>query len=100
MRQNHESNGRIFYHVTLGLEERLYLQEMVDSGKGAKEQRKRAHILLLADVDHPGSGYRDAVIADVLYMAAMSAAWPNLDMVALTQRLRTRAGRTKSLWSW
>jgi len=58
-------NGRTLNHVTLEPEERTSLQEMVDSGKGAKEQRKRAHILLWADVDRPGGGYRDAAMADV-----------------------------------
>ena len=45
---------------------RARLREIVDGGRGSKERRGRAHILLLADRDRPGGGRRDADIADVL----------------------------------
>ena len=59
-------NGRTFYHVSLNLEERSSLWDLVESGKGSKERRKRAHILLLADINRDGGGMRDAEVANVL----------------------------------
>ena len=59
-------NGRKFYHVTLDPEERSSLRDLVEDGKGSKERRKRAHILLLADINRDGGGLRDADIANVL----------------------------------
>jgi len=38
----------------------------VEGGTGSKERRKRAHILLLADINRDGGGLRDADIANVL----------------------------------
>jgi len=58
--------GRKFYHVTLDAEERSFLQDLVEGGTGSKERRKRAHILLLADINRDGCGLRDADIAQVL----------------------------------
>ncbi len=52
--------------MTLATDERTQLQAIIDSGKGSKERRKRAHILLLADTDRTGGRRRDADIADVL----------------------------------
>ena len=59
-------NGRKFYHVTLDTEERSFLQDLVEGGTGSKERRKRAHILLLADINRDGGGLRDTDIAHVL----------------------------------
>ena len=59
-------NGRTFYHVTLDPEERSSLRDRVAGGKGSKERRKRAHILLLADISRDGGGLRDADIANGL----------------------------------
>ncbi len=59
-------NGRKFYHVTLDPEERSSLRDLVEGGKGSKERRKRAHILLRADRSRDGGGLRDADIANVL----------------------------------
>ena len=42
------------------------LQEMVDGGKGSKERRRRAHILLLADEGRADGARSDADIADIL----------------------------------
>ena len=58
--------GRKIYHVRLDEDERSQLREMADSGKGSKERRKRANILLLADTGRAGGGRSDADIADVL----------------------------------
>ncbi len=48
--------GRKIYRVTLETREHTRLQTIIDSGKGSKERRRRAHILLLADTDRPGGG--------------------------------------------
>ncbi|MCY4345637.1 MAG: hypothetical protein OXC17_02435 [Aestuariivita sp.] len=51
--------------MTLDAEERFSLEYLVESGKGSKERRKRAHILLLADINRDGGCLRDAGIANV-----------------------------------
>ncbi len=38
----------------------------MEGGTGSKERRKRAHILLRADINWDGGGLRDADIANVL----------------------------------
>ena len=58
--------GRKIYRVRLDDEERRQLRAMVDDGKGSKERRRRAHLLLLADESRVGGGYRDADIAKIL----------------------------------
>ncbi len=58
--------GRKRYKVTLTDDERTQLQDLVDRGKGSKERRKRAHILLLADTGRDRGGRIDADIADAL----------------------------------
>ncbi|MCY4152855.1 MAG: helix-turn-helix domain-containing protein [Aestuariivita sp.] len=58
--------GRKLYKVTLTEDERTQLQDLVDRDKGAKERRKRAHILLLADTGRDRGGRIDADIADAL----------------------------------
>ncbi len=60
------TTGRKIYRVRLEEHERIMLQEMVDGGKGSKERRRRAHILLLADEDRQGGARSDADIADIL----------------------------------
>ena len=58
--------GRKLYQVTLTDDERTQLQDLVDRGKGFKERRKRAHILLLADTGRDRGGRIDTDIADAL----------------------------------
>ena len=58
--------GRKIYRVRLEDDERGMLRGIVDSGKGSKERRQRAHILLLADEAREGGGRADNDIADVL----------------------------------
>jgi len=58
--------GRKICRVTLETDERTRLQAIIDSGKGSRERRKRAPVLLLADTDRTGGSRRDAAIADVL----------------------------------
>ena len=60
------STGRKIYHVRLEADERVMLREIVDGGRGSKERRRRAHILLLADRGRAGGGRSDADIADIL----------------------------------
>ena len=59
-------SGRKIYHVELDGDERRLLQELVDGGKGSKERRRRAHLLLLADRGRADGGRTDADIASVL----------------------------------
>ncbi|MCY4153598.1 MAG: helix-turn-helix domain-containing protein [Aestuariivita sp.] len=58
--------GRKLYQVTLTDDERTQLQDLVAGGKGSKERRKRAHILLLADTGRDRGGRLDTDIADAL----------------------------------
>ena len=57
---------RQLYHVTLAPEERSSLKDLVGGGTGSKERHKRAHILLLADINRDSGERRDADVADVL----------------------------------
>ena len=59
-------SGRKIYHVELDDDERRFLREIVDGGKGSAERRKRAHLLLLADRGREDGGRTDADIASVL----------------------------------
>ena len=65
-RQAMNAIGRKIYHVRLEEDERQLLLGMVDGGKGSKERRRRASILLLADRDRKGGGRSDADIADIV----------------------------------
>jgi len=40
------------------------LKDPVDGGRGLRERRRRAHVLLLADGDRPDGGWTDARISD------------------------------------
>ena len=60
------ATGRKIHRVRLEGHERIMLRELVDGGKGSKERRRRAHILLLADEDRQGGARSDADIADIL----------------------------------
>ena len=60
------ATGRKIHRVKLDDEERERLRGLVEGGKGSKERRLRAHVLLLADENRDGGGRRDADIADVL----------------------------------
>jgi len=59
------AQGGKIHRVTLTGDGRARLRETVDGGRGLRERRGRAHILLPADRDRPGGGRRDAGIADV-----------------------------------
>ena len=61
-----ETTGRKLYRVRLEDSEREKLRELVDTGKGSREKRRRAHILLLCDVNHPGGRCIDTEIANTL----------------------------------
>ena len=65
-----ESTGRKSYGVRLDTDERERLKEVLDGGKGSKERRRRAHVLLLPDEGRPGGGLGDAEIARVLEVGA------------------------------
>lgn len=61
-----ESAGRKICRVRLEEDERERLKGILDGGKGSKERRRRAHVLLLADEGRPDGGLGDAEIARVL----------------------------------
>lgn len=61
-----EQSNRKIYRVVLTPEERVQLRQIIDSGKGSAQMRKRAHILLLADEGHKDGGYKDAAIAGIV----------------------------------
>ena len=42
------------------------MKEILDSGKGSRELRRRAHILLLPDESRPDGDHGDGEIAEVL----------------------------------
>jgi len=54
------------YRVTLTDEEREKLTAIVNKGKGNARRMTRSRILLLADEDRPGGGWKDADIAQAL----------------------------------
>ena len=60
------STGKKIHKVRLEKDEREHLKQILDSGKGSKERRRRAHILLLSDEGRPGGGLSDGEIAEVL----------------------------------
>ena len=65
-----ETTGRKIYRVRLEADERERLKGILDGGRGSKERRRRAHVLLLADEGRPGGGLGDAEIARVLEVGA------------------------------
>lgn len=54
------------YKVTLTTEERAELTALVSKGKGNARRLRRAQMLLLADENRPGGGWKDAAIAEAL----------------------------------
>lgn len=54
------------YRVTLTEEEREEMRGLVSKGKGAAGRLRRARILLMADENQPGGGWKDADIASAL----------------------------------
>ena len=68
------STGMKIYRVRLEPDERKHLKEILDSGKGSKEHRRRAHILLLADESRPDGGLGDGGIAEVLEIGTATVA--------------------------
>ncbi len=55
-------SGRKVHHLELDEDERRFLREIVDGGKGSAERRKRAHVPLLADRGREGGGRTDTDI--------------------------------------
>jgi hypothetical protein len=51
------------YRIKLTEEERTELRAIADSGRAAKERRRRANILLMCDEGEHGSGFVDSDIA-------------------------------------
>ena len=88
-------NGRQLYHVTLGAEERSSLEDLVEGGRGSQERRKRAHILLLADMNRNGGGLWDADIAPVLHVVPVTVerGASNVCWRVLRQRCNARCRR-------
>ena len=60
------STGNKICKVQLESDERKQVKEILDSGTGSKERRRRAHILLLAYENRSKGGLSDGTIADVL----------------------------------
>jgi hypothetical protein len=58
------------YKVALTNEERKHLTALVSKGKGNARRIRRAHILLLADENHPEGRWKDADIAKALHAHA------------------------------
>ena len=54
------------YRVTLTGEERAELETLVKKGKGSASRLRRARILLMADEEQSGGGWKDAEIAKAL----------------------------------
>jgi len=73
MEQAMEQAGRKIYRVRPGAHGRARLKDLVDGGKGSKERRRRAHVLLLADEGRPNGGWTDARIADALEISVVTA---------------------------
>jgi len=59
-----EQAGSRIYRVRLEASERARLKDPVEGGKGLREQRRRAHVLLPGDGDRPNGGWTDVRIAD------------------------------------
>ncbi len=68
-----EQTGRKIHRVRLEAHERARLKDIVDGGRGSKERRRRAHVLLLADEGRPNGGWTDARIADALEVSVATA---------------------------
>ena len=52
------------YVVTLTAAERSSLQALIAKGKAAAQKRTHAHVLLKADTDPEGDGWKDQRIAE------------------------------------
>jgi len=59
-----EQAGSRICRVRPGAHGRARLKDPVDGGKGSKERRRRAHVLLPGDGGRPNGGWTDARIAD------------------------------------
>ena len=57
------------YKATLTPDERKYLFELINSGKGSKEKLNRARILLKADRGEEGENWTDEKISESLYLS-------------------------------
>ena len=62
------------YHVTLSLEERCELEQMISAGKRAARKLTHARILLKADEAEGGPGWSDSEIAEALDVG-LSTVW-------------------------
>jgi hypothetical protein len=56
------------YVVRLSAEERNFLFEIIDAGKGGKERLNRARILLKADIGENGENWKDSDISEAFYV--------------------------------
>jgi len=68
-----EQAGSRICRVRPGAHERARLKDPVDGGKGLRERRRRAHVLLLADGGRPNGGWTDVRIADALGTSVTTA---------------------------
>ncbi len=64
MTDQQEQIGRKIQHVRLEDHERAESEEIVSSGRGSAERRRRAHILLLTDENRKSGACADADAAD------------------------------------
>ncbi len=64
MTDQQEQIGRKIQHVRLEDHERAESEEIVSSGRGSAERRRRAHILLLTDENRKSGARADADAAD------------------------------------
>jgi len=60
------------YRVTLTAEERVFLKELVSSGKSAARKITHARILLLADENSEESSYIDQSIAKSMHVSVVT----------------------------
>ena len=60
------------YKATLTLDERIYLLNLISSGKGSKEKLNRARILLKADQGEEGEHWTDEQISEAFYVSVVT----------------------------
>jgi len=68
-----EQAGSRIYRVRPGAHGRARLKDPVDGGRGSKERRRRAHVLLPGDGGRPNGGWTDARISDAPGACAATA---------------------------
>ena len=60
------------YKATLTSDERIYLLNLISSGKGSKEKLNRARILLKADQGEEGEHWTDEQISEAFYVSVVT----------------------------